>query len=48
MFELYVEELLTMHSLTERRVQIERTRDDERGFDLIEPMTPFTEFTAPY
>ena len=48
MFELYIQELLTMTSLTERKVQIERTRDNERGFELIEPMTPFTEFIAPY
>jgi len=48
MFELYIQELLTMTSLTERKVQIERTRDNERGFELVEPMTPFTEFIAPY
>jgi hypothetical protein len=46
MHELFIKELLTMTTLTERKAQNERTRD-ERGFDLIEPMTPFTEFTAP-
>ncbi len=47
MLERYIQELLTMTSMTEKRVQTERTRASERGFDLVEPMTPFTEFIAP-
>ena len=47
MFESYIKELLTMTILTDRNVQTERTRDNERGFDLIDPQVRFTEFIAP-
>ena len=48
MLTFSLEEKITMPPLTERNVQTERTRDNKRGFDLVEPMTPFLEFIAPY
>ena len=47
MLTFSLEEKIIMPPLTERNVQLERTRDKERGFDLVEPVTPFTEFIAP-